>query len=137
VAHTHSADVIRGGPVAPNDLNLGILFWKLGHHRFCHPVLRFMYRTQPLSDIYHHDDPISKMAARLLHFTSGRILRYDFKRFMYINGSACHEPRESLPFDLGDSFITLGFAGLGGRTLAIEDKLRLVGETSTDGPTHE
>jgi hypothetical protein len=72
-------------------------------------------------------------------YTLHHAVYYDMTlgRFMYINGSACHETRESLLFDLGDSFIPLGFAGLGGRTVAIEDKLRLVGETSTDGPTHE
>jgi hypothetical protein len=72
-------------------------------------------------------------------YTLHQTLYYDMTlgRFMYINGSACHEPREPLPFDLGDMFVPLGFAGLDGRTVAIEDRLRLVGKTSTVGHTQE
>jgi hypothetical protein len=59
-----------------------------------------------------------------LHLT----LYYDMTlgRFMYVNGSACREP---LPVDLRDFPIPLDSAGLGCRTEAIEDKLRLFGNT--------
>jgi hypothetical protein len=50
-------------------------------------------------------------------------------RLLYINGNQRLERREPPTFDLGDLQIPLGFAGLGGRNGAIEDKLRLASAT--------
>jgi hypothetical protein len=69
---------------------------------------------------------------RDLH-TRRQTLYYDMtlRRFMFVNGLACHEPREPLPIHLSGIPLPLGFAGLGGRTKAIKGKLRLAGDTPT------
>jgi hypothetical protein len=62
-----------------------------------------------------------------------QVLYYDMTTdsFMCLHGSACSERREPLPFDVGDVYVPLGFAGIGGRTEEIEGKLLLAAETPT------
>jgi hypothetical protein len=67
------------------------------------------------------------------HHTRHLAVYYDMvlRCFLFVNGSACAEPREPLPIIFGHIPIPLGFAGLGGRTEEIEGKLRLAAETPT------
>jgi hypothetical protein len=65
------------------------------------------------------------------HISRHLSLYYDMMvgRLIYINGNQCLERREPPTFDLGDLPIPLGFACLGGRNGAIEDKLCLASAT--------
>jgi hypothetical protein len=64
-------------------------------------------------------------------YTPYQTIYYDMvvRRHLFINGSACAETRKPLPFGLCDVPIPLGFECLGGRTEAIEGKLRVAVET--------
>jgi hypothetical protein len=60
-----------------------------------------------------------------------QVLYYDMTTecFMCLHGTACPKRREPLPFDVGDVYVPLGFAGMGGRTPPINYRLRLAAET--------
>jgi hypothetical protein len=83
-----------------------------------------------------HLQIVDLMTGQFLRWTGDRHTKhltvyYDMvlECFMFVNGSACDEPREPLPIDVSHIPLHRGFAGLGGRTEEIEGKLRLAGDS--------